>query len=477
MIARLGLVISRVFQRTAPDPFILAILLTLLTAALALLLGFRNPEESWLSSRPAAAIQLLDAWRSDNGLWKLLAFGMQMCLILVTGHAIASAPQVRPALDRLARLPRSSASAAALVALVACAAGLVNWGLGLIVGAFLARATGESLARRGIPHHYPLLVAAAYSTMMLWHGGLSGSAPLTVTSRAEAIKVLPAGVVDMAVGEGIPLTQTIFSPLNLFITLGLLVLVPVVAAALAPRRADEMAPFGLDADTGVERGRSDAALTETAGGVERRSLAERLEHSRVLAWTLAIALALGLVRFGQTTGLASVGLNEINGAMLAIGLVLHGSPIRYMRAIEEAASACAGIIIQFPLYAGIMVMMSRSGLVQLIAEGMTTVGSARTVPIFSFVSAGVINLFVPSGGGQWAIQGPIALDAGVAAGVPAGKMVMSVAYGDQLTNMLQPFWALPLLAVTGAKARDIVGYTAILMLVGAAWVALGLLLL
>jgi short-chain fatty acids transporter len=137
---------------------------------------------------------------------------------------------------------------------------------------------------------------------------------------------------------------------------------------------------------------------------------------------------------------------------------------------------CAGIILQFPLYAGIMGVMKASGLTALLAERIAATTSATTLPILTFFSAAIVNLFVPSGGGQWAVQGPIAMHAGIEAGVPAAKMVMSVAYGDQLTNMLQPFWALPLLSITGVKARDIVGYTALVMLFATAWILLGLVL-
>ncbi|MCA9284570.1 MAG: short-chain fatty acid transporter [Phycisphaerales bacterium] len=471
MISRLGLAISQGFRRSAPDPFVLAILLTLVTAVLALTVGFHDPDQPWLASRWGAALGLLDTWRSNDGLWRLLAFGMQMCLILVTGHAVASAPVVRPLLERVARQPRTTASAAATVAAVACAAGLLNWGLGLIVGAVLARETGASLARRGLPHHYPLIVAAGYSTMMLWHGGLSGSAPLTVTSAAEAAKVLPKDVVQSIVGEGIPLSQTILSPLNLFVTGGLLVLVPIVAALLAPRDPVDMHPCTCASTAG-----SPPSPTSESTSDPPRTLPERLERSPILAWLLAAMLGAGLWRFGRTTGIQGLGLNEINAAMLALGLVLHRSPLAYMRAVEEAVVGCAGIILQFPLYAGIMGMMAASGLVGVIAEGLNAAGGPSAVPALSFTSAGIVNFFVPSGGGQWAIQGPIALRAGEAAGIAPGKMVMSVAYGDELTNMLQPFWALPLLAITGTKARDIVGYTAIIMVAGAMWMALGMLL-
>ena len=162
--------------------------------------------------------------------------------------------------------------------------------------------------------------------------------------------------------------------------------------------------------------------------------------------------------------------------MLMVGLLLHWTPMSYARAVERAAGGCAGIILQFPLYAGIMELMRSSGLTRMMANALTEGADERTQPLLTFLSSAVVNLFIPSGGGQWAVQGPIAMSAAVESGVDPGKMVMAVAYGDQLTNMLQPFWALPLLAITGVRARDIVGYTAMIMVVAGAWMLLGLVL-
>ena len=145
-----------------------------------------------------------------------------------------------------------------------------------------------------------------------------------------------------------------------------------------------------------------------------------------------------------------------------------------MQAVTRGAKGCAGIIIQFPLYAGIMAMMVASGLMGQLTELLLSIGSQDTIPILTMISAGIVNLFVPSGGGQWAIQAPIALESGLQAGISPGTMVMAVAYGDELTNMLQPFWALPLLAITGVRARDIVGYTALVMVIVGVWIAFGL---
>lgn len=472
MISRLGLAISRVFERSAPDPFVIAILLTILTAALALTFGVVPEQDRSLFDRLEF---LLDSWRFDVrrapkdlvGIWKLLEFAMQMSLILVTGHALAVTRPVRWAIESVARLPRSTAAAAALVSVIACAAALINWGLGLIVGALLAREVGRSMQRRGITAHYPLIVAAGYMGLMVWHGGLSGSAPLSVTTRANALKVLPEQSVAL-LGEGVPLHLTLFSPMNLFISLGLLALTPLMFVMLAPKRAQDMRPitsFPISLDEEI------AVRDEPA-----RSLPDRLDRSRIIVWLLAIPLALGLARFVQVSGWSVLGLNEVNAAMLALGLILHGSPRSYMAAAEQGARGCAGIIIQFPLYAGIMAMMKDAGLIQRIAEGFTQMGNKSSVPVLSFLSAGVVNLFVPSGGAQWAVQGPIALQSGADLGIAPAKMIMSVAYGDQLTNMLQPFWALPLLAITRVRARDIVGYTAVVMVVAAVWITAGLLL-
>lgn len=470
MIDRLGLRVSAVFRRTAPDPFVLAIVLTILAAALALTLGYPADVDGVRPGAGDRLLRLLDAWRGEDGVWRFLAFGMQMCLILVTGHALAASRPVRALLDRLARLPRSTRQGVVLVSVTACVAALVNWGLGLIVGAILARSVGRSLSRRGVPLHYPLVCAAGYTGLLVWHGGLSGSAPLTVTTLEGAAKVLPAGTLQRLGEGGIPLSETILSPMNLFVTLGLVVLTPMILALMVPKRMQDVASIQEFVEDEVE---DDVPGPDDPAGAA--TPAERLDRSWVVAWLLVLPLGVALARFVGLKGLDSVGLNEINAAMLALGLACHGSARSYMQAVEQGARGCAGIIVQFPLYGGIMGMLAASGLVARFARELAA-GGEQAVPMLTFLAAAVINLFVPSGGGQWGIQGPVALEAGLAAGVEPGKMVMAVAYGDELTNMLQPFWALPLLAITGVKARDMVGYTAVLMLGAGVWMAVGLLL-
>jgi len=460
MLAALGTRISGFFRATAPDPFVIAVLLTALTFAMVLGLTDAGPREA------------VAFWSDpDEGVWRFLGFSMQMCLILVPGHALAASPPARRVLGALSSVPRSAPQAAALVAFVAAALGVLNWGLGLIAGALLARDVGGALERRGVRAHYPLLAASGYVGLLVWHGGFSGTAPLKVTTEAEIADVLPAGI-DLA---PIPLTETILSPLNLAATGGLLLLAPLVMALLGPKRGDEAQPRSRFMSE------PDAAEAPPSPPADKPLIPRLLEDTPIVSVLLIALIGAWAFRYylpggGEPSGVRSLTPNTVNLTMLMLGLALHGTPARYVRAVDDAARGCAGIILQFPLYAGIMGMMHQSGLTAEIAAGLGAQAGAATLPLYTFASAGIVNLFIPSGGGQWGVQGPIAIQAAIDAGVDPAKMVMAVAYGDQLTNMLQPFWALPLLAITGVKARDIVGYTAVLMILAGLWLAACLLL-
>jgi short-chain fatty acids transporter len=440
----LGALFSRIAARWVPDPFAIALALTVLTFGLAWLITGTDP------------MTLLGAWggrldgstvtAKETGIWRLIAFAMQMCLILVTGYALASAAAVRWIITRLAGLPRSNTGAIVVTALTAMGAAWINWGLGLIVGALVAREVARTARERGIPVHYPLIGAAGYTGLMVWHGGLSGTAPFKVTQGKDIAELLPGVQMDV-----IGLDATVFSGLNLIVSVALLILVPFILVRMSPP-VDEMVPF------------DPAQVPPEEPEPEPRSgPAGALENSRLLAWGIGAGLLVYLVRYLSLKGFGRADVNAINLLFLALGLILHQRPIAYARAIGKAASGCAGIILQFPFYAGIMALMAASGLMALIAQGFAGLANETTFGPLTFLSAGIVNLFVPSGGGQWGVQGSIVMQTADALGVDLGKAVMAFAYGDGWTNMLQPFWALPLLAITGLKARDLVGYTAALM--------------
>lgn len=458
MIQRLGDSAARISRAIIPDPFVLALLLTLLTWVLCVAL---TPSGPW---------EVLAFWGDEKtGLWqsKLLTFAFQMCIILVTGHALASAPPVQRLIVRLASIPRNTADAAALVGFVAMAASLLNWGLGLIVGALLAREVGRCARANGRNIHYPLVVAAGYTGMLVWHGGLSGSAPLQATSLSGLAGVL--GEANALACGPLPLTETLGSRLNLVVTALTLFVVPLLLGTLAPSSGEAAVAAPDSPDSPSEAG---PLKTEAAG-----SPAEWLDRSFLMAALGFVPLLLALGLFLRDHGIGRLGLNQVNALFLALGLALHGSPRRYAAAVTEAARGTAGILLQFPFYFGILGMMAHSGLAEQFARSLAESSSASLYPVVTFASAAVLNLFVPSGGGQWAIQGPIVIEGALRLGVEPQRALMALCYGDQWTNMLQPFWALPLLAITGLQARDIIGYTCVVMLLSAPMFILPLLLI
>lgn len=463
-LARLGLASRRGFGRITPDPFVLAIGLSLLVLIAAITLG------DWPGSASADSLlgrvsAGLESWGS-TGLWKLLAFAMQMVLMLVLGTAMAEAPIVRRGIGKLARAARGPRTLVGMTAFVSIGLSLLSWSLSLIGGAILAREAGRQAKLRGWQLHYPILCAAAYSGLMTWHGGISGTAPLKATNEKDMIEVLGE---QLAAQVGtISLDRTMFSPLNLLISGGLLLLGPLLFAALTPREGedptaepqpDDLAGTSLDAHTASEPEPSDVL--------------ERIERSAVVVWALGLPLFAALVASLARKGISNIDLDTINLALWVLALLLHGRPHRFIAACEDGMRACTGIVLQFPLYAGTMAVMAASGLAAKLTMIITAAGPKLLVPL-TFLTAGLLNLFIPSGGGQWAVQGPIIMQAALATGAEPGSVLMAMAYGDGWTNMLQPFWALPLLAVTGVRARDIIGYSFLWMLAGGVWIVCGL---
>lgn len=445
LIARIGDACARWAERWIPHPFVFALVL----GALVIFAG----TFAWSDQSTPALQGVLAAW--FEGFWSkpMLAFGFQMALILVTGYALADAPPVRRALERVASLWSTPAQAALLVTFASTALSWIHWGLGLAGAAFLAREVGRSAARRGLAIPYPVIVAGAYVGFIIWHAGLSGSAPLVVAQethpQAELVGAIPVG-------------ETLFTLPNLALSLGLLVWLPALMALIAKGAPASPAPAAVE-----------QAAPEESEPEGAPSPATRLAGSRLVALTglLPAAGVLFLVLIpGWISGARGLDLNVVLFIFLLGALALHGSAAALSRSVSAGAGEVGGILLQFPFYFALLGVMRESGLVALLAEAGTA--SARglsefglpaewSFQVMTFLSAGLVNLFVPSGGGQWAVQGEIVLRAALdpEIGLAPGRAVMALAYGDAWTNLLQPFWALALLSVTHTKARQILGYT------------------
>lgn len=428
----------RLVQRWLPEPFIFAILLTLVAAVVAMGVCSQSP------------VEVLEHW--GGGVWNLLAFAMQMALVLVCGSALAAAPAVKRAIDALARLPKSPAAAIALVTAVSALACWLNWGFGLIVGVVFAKSIARQM--RGID--YRLLIASAYSGFVVWHAGLSGSIPLTMATPGDALVKATNG----ALTAPVPVSQTILDPHNLVMVLLVIVAIIVANTLMHPKQgAVTVDPVLLEEEAASGKG-------EVVG---EKTPAQRMEHSPVLAWITGLLLLGYLVlRLGFRNG--TVDLGSVIMLFLALGLLLHGTPVAYVRAFGKAATGAAGIILQFPFYAGIMGIITGVGvsgisLGSVLAEGCIRISNPVTYPLLTFLCAALLNLFVPSGGGHWAIQAPIMFTAGAELGVDAGLTGTAIAWGDAWTNLIQPFWALPALAIAKLDAKDIMGYCLIDLLI------------
>lgn len=426
MFGKLTHLSVQLIKNYLPSPFVFCIILTALVSASALLFTGQG------------VLEVSASW--GTGMWSLLGFSMQMALILVTGHVLAKADFIMRLLDRLAGKVRTPKQAIVLVTLVALVGCWLNWGFGLIVGAVFAKA----LARRVAGVDYPLLVASAYSGFLIWHGGLSGSIPLALATAGDTLVRISGGTIN----EAIPITETLFSGANLFIIAGLLIGLPLVNMLMLPKE-----PVVAEPDK-LHEPKPELPPLDTP--------AQRLDDSR-LAGLIIVALG-GIYLFGHFYDKGfNLALNIVITMFLFAGMLAHGTPERYSRAIDESVKGISSIVLLFPFYGGIMgLMMSAdangTSLAGLISNGFVSVSNQDSFPVLAFLSAGIVNIFIPSGGGQWAVQGPIILPAGVQLGVSPVVSAMAIAWGDAWTNMIQPFWALPLLGIVGLDARSIMGY-------------------
>lgn len=426
----------RLVQRWLPEPFVFAILLTFVAGVIALPVCHQTP------------IEVVEHW--GGGVWNLLAFAMQMALVLVCGSALAAAPAVKRGIGALAGVPKSPAGAIALVTVVSALACWLNWGFGLIVGVIFAK----EIARQMQGVDYRLLIASAYSGFVVWHAGLSGSIPLTMATPGDALTRATNG----ALSAPVPVSETILDPHNVVMVVLVIVGITVANTLMHPKR-----------DAVVV----DPSLLNESDDVPVRpdmpTPAQRMEHSRVLAWMIALMFAVYLVvHLGFRGG--SLDLNTVILIFLTLGLMLHRTPLAYVRAFGKAASGASGIILQFPFYAGIMGIITGVGasgicLGTVISDACIDVSTPVTYPLLTFLCAAILNLFVPSGGGHWAIQAPIMFTAGADLGVDPGLTGTAIAWGDAWTNLIQPFWALPALAIARLSAKDIMGYCLIDLLV------------
>jgi short-chain fatty acids transporter len=428
-----------------PDPFVFAVILTFIVFILAMPITQSSP------------MNLINAWY--GGFWSILSFAMQMALVLVTGTILATTDIFKKYLSKLAGICKTPGQAIVLVSFVALIASFINWGFGLVIGAIFAREVASKV--KGV--HYALLVASAYVGFLIWHAGFSGSIPLKIAS-ANGLEALTNG----ALTQAIPTSETIFSSFNLIIVAVLLFTLPFILKFMHPSKEKT-----VEVDPCLFEIKEVQVIDKS-----NMTPAQKLENSK---WINMILGGIGyafIISYFVKNGF-SLNLNIINFVFLFTAIILHGTPIKLVNAVTEASKNVGGILLQFPFYAGIMGLMKFAGpegisLAGYISQGFVNISTESTFPLFTFLSAGIVNFFVPSGGGQWVIQAPIMMPAAIELGVSTAKTAMAIAWGDAWTNMIQPFWALPLLGIAKLGARDIMGYCLVILVYSGVIISMGL---
>ena len=422
----------RLVDKYYPDAFLFVIILSILTFVLAITLTGSTSGET------------LKAW--GGGLPKLFTFTAQITIVMITAHALAHTSPIEKLLVKLGDIPNKPVQAYALVTFISGLASLFAWSFGLIVGGISAKFIAIGCERKKIKIHYPLLVASAYSGYVIWHMGYSSSAALFVASEGHSL-VSKIGV--------IPVTETIFTNFNITIALLTLLTITIVCPLMRPSRNNEI----IEIDTKLLKEKSKKKDVNKIN-----SFAQSIENNRYLSFLTGISL-LGYIFLMYSEKGFYLDLNIVSWTFLSIGLLLANSPIHYVKLVNNAALTVGPIILQYPFYAGIMGIMADTGLIKILADGIATVATSETLGFFSFLSGGLVNMFIPSGGGQWAVQGPVMIQAAETLNVEPYVIVLGVAYGDQWTNMIQPFWTIPLLAIAGLHMRQIMGYTFVIFIV------------
>ena len=453
-VQKMGEYIADRVEKWMPNPFLFAILLTYIAAIVAFL------------SEGSGPIEIANAWY--GGFWNLLQFSMQMVLILVTANVVAYHPRVRSGILFLVKLPKNGRQAVVMVGIASMVTGWISWGLGLIFGAILVREMGKYAEATGIKIHYPLLAGAGYMGMSLtWGWGLSSSAGLLQATENNALMQL--GFVDRI----IPATEWVFHSYPLTLT-GLSIAYGSFILYLLCPPAGNCREISRYVDLSSDK--SDVVAEDLAPSVNE-TIADKIDNSLLLGGVIATTGLLLFISVFLTEGLGALDLNVLNFGFFMIGMVLYLSPTRYQKEFYDAVLGSSGVILLFPFYAGIIGIMTGTGLVESMTESLLSIATKDNFPVIAWITGGVLNLFVPSAGGEWAIIGGPMMVVGSELGIPYGQIIDSYAVGDAHTNLLNPFWAIPLLAISGLRARDMFGYAITVMILLVPFIATVLYLL
>ena len=423
-------------DKIMPDAIVFAMILTVITFIAGIALTDSGP------------LDMIVYW--GKGFWGFLSFSMQMTVIIAAGYIVASAPLAKKFLYRLCKIPKNGVQGVVFIAIASAILGWISWGLGLVAGAILARNVAKNLKKVD----FKLYVAVAYTgaiTTGLF--GISGSEFLMVNT--------PGYFLEDLLGL-IPLSKTVFEPsLCIAEILGLVIIVPILAALIHPDKKDTPE---LDKDILARFAAQDAEGGTVVLDKKKMTTAEKIDNNPILNLVIGVGGLIYIAYYFVTNGF-NLTLDVMNFILLMVGIILHMTPRNLLIAAEEGVKSAFGVVIQFPFYAGIQGMMGDSGLVALIANFFANISTQTTYPYWCYTAMSIVNFFVPSSGGIFMVAGEPLGKAALDLGIEANKFVIAFTAGETISNIIQPFWAIPLLGIAGLKMKDIMGYCIVFFIV------------
>ena len=437
---------SRRFQFAAdkfiPDSFVFCIILTLMVFALGLILTGTGP------------LAMIIHWY--DGLWQMIAFAFQMSFMVICCGAAAKAPQIERFLGRIARLPRSQSIAIAFLLIFGLVSSLINWAFSLILTPIMAM----QLSRHVKGLHFPFMIAAGYSTMVLGQAWCPSASVYALVASEGHFMENAIGVINQGV--------SVYNPTNTLLFF-ILSIVTILLGIFTKPPEDEVITFsGYQLNNKIEKDVSERSLT----------FAGRMNQSRILMWLLGTAGVIFIIHtFIQKGVIGSLNFNFVIFIFLTLNTFLYNSPVKFVTAFQNSIKPATQVMMQFPFYGGIMGIMAGSGLTGILASGLIKIATPVTLPFFSYLSASVINLFVPSQGGQWIVQGPILVEASKSLNADLPVILNAFVYGDEATNLIQPLYVIPALALVNMKLKEVWGFMAFIWLAWFIVTSIGLLII
>ncbi len=425
IIQKLGNGFGRWASRYFPDAIIFALGLWVLV---------------FILSMAVAKAPFFSTWKyAGEGLWGVLTFSTQVSLTLMWSTMLANMPVITKFLDKLTDIPKTPMQAYIMTYIISGAADLLSWALGLIVGGVLCTYFGRKM--KGVD--YPFMVATSYASFAIWHGGFSGTIPLAIGTEGS--------ICADYMKELIPSNNFIFHPVNLIlIALGLFLVPFTLTKIMAPPKEKV-----IEVDPNLLQVKD---LNYPTPPKSEWVPIQKVEFGQLFKWIMGVGILGYYCYYFATKGIGGLDLNSLNGLLMGVCVLLSKHLMDYGERAKDAARGMGTLFIQFPIYGMIMSMCTKSGLAEIISNAIVSIATPKTLPNIINISSSILNMIIPSGGGKFSVEAPIYFPAIYKVGSPVMPVLLGSAWGDALTNLIQPFWALPLLAIANLGIRDIVGY-------------------